>query len=99
MADCVPFRLYVGDQVAAVVRVLLDDMRQRGATVTETEQAGPFTLPLPIGGTINGSFAITGKSLAITITHRPMFVSCGTLELKLQAFILDAKAELKNRKK
>lgn len=82
---------------ATVVRVPFDGMRQRGVMVTETEQAGTFAWPLPIGGTINGSVANTGQSLAITITQRPMFVSCGTPESKLQDFILDAKAELKNR--
>lgn len=99
MSDCVPFRLYVGEQVAAVVPILLNGLRQRGGTVTGTDQTGTFSLPLPIVGAITGSFAITGKSLAITITQRPMLVSCGTLESKLQDFILAAKAELKNHKK
>ncbi|MBI1349239.1 hypothetical protein GC163_23465 [bacterium] len=98
MPDCVPFRLYVGEQVAAVIPILLNGLRHRGGTVTWTDQAGTFSLSLPIGGAITGSFAITGKSLTITITQRPMLVSCGTLESKLQDFILDAKAELKNHR-
>jgi len=97
MPDCVPFRLYVGEQVSAVVPILLMGLQQRGGTVSVSDQMGTFSLPLPIGGAIIGSFAIAGKSLVITITQRPMLVSCGTLESKLQDFILDAKAELKNR--
>ncbi len=98
MPDCVPFRLYVGDNVQTVVSVMVGEMQRRGIQVAGAGDSGSFSIPLPIGGTISGSYSIVGKSLAVTVTQRPEGVSCGTIESKLQDLILDAKAELKNRK-
>jgi hypothetical protein len=99
MPDCVPFRLYVGDNIAEIVAVMIGEMQRRGVQASGTAEAGTFSIPLPIGGTIAGSYSIAGKSLAVSIAQRPDAVSCGTIESKLQDFILDAKAELKNRRR
>ena len=99
MPDCTPFRLYIGDNIVEVVAIMLGEMQQRGVQATGTPEAGTFSIPLPIGGTIAGSYSIAGKSLAVSIGRRPETVSCGTIESKLQDYILDAKAELKNRRR
>ncbi|MCA9057841.1 MAG: hypothetical protein KDA85_05055 [Planctomycetaceae bacterium] len=97
MSDCVPFHLYIGDRLPDLVPILLAEMKQRGVQVTGTDQSGTFSIALPIGGSVSGSFEVSGKSLAIHITSRPLVVSCGTIESKLQNFILDAKVALKNQ--
>lgn len=99
MPDCVPFRLYVGDSVQALASIMITEMQRLGFQASGTPDSGAFAIPLPMGGTITGSYTIAGKSLAVTITQRPDAVSCGTIESKLQDLILDAKAELKNRGK
>jgi hypothetical protein len=96
MPDCVPFRLYIGEAIHEVVAVMRSEMQSRGAQASGTAEAGTFTIPTPVG-TIAGSYSVAGKSLAVTIAQRPEAVSCGTIESKLQDFILDAKAELKNK--
>lgn len=97
MSDCGPFRIYVGENIQEVVSVLILEMQRRGFQVSGTVESGAFSIPLPIGGTVSGSFALSGKSLAVSVTQRPDVVTCGTIESKLQDLILDAKAELQNR--
>lgn len=94
--DCAPFRIYVGDLRPQLIPVMLREMSARGAQVSGDETAGSFSIPLPIGGSIRGRFEMQGKSIAVQIDQRPAAVSCGTIESKLQDFILDAKAILKN---
>jgi hypothetical protein len=96
MPDCVPFQLYIGEAIREVAAVMQSEMQRHGAQASGTAEAGTFTIPTPVG-TIAGSYSIVGKSLAVTVAQRPEAVSCGTIESKLQDFILDAKAELKNR--
>lgn len=99
MADCIPFRLYVGDRIADVVPLLMDELRQKGASVSGTAAAGNLVVNLPVGGSIRGSWKIDGKSLAIEIPQRPSIVSCGQIESKLMDAVLDAKNVLKQREK
>lgn len=96
MADCVPFRLYVGEQIHAVMAVLLEELPRRGVSLSAD---GGFAIALPIGGSLRGSIATSGNSLLVTIHERPPIVSCGMIESKLQDFLLDAKAVLKQRGK
>lgn len=97
MSDCVPFRLYVGEQLPALVPILQAEMKRRGASVSGDDTSGRFSIALPIGGSISGSFCVDGKSLAVEIQSRPAAISCGMIESKMQDFILDAKAILKNQ--
>ena len=98
MPDCSPFQLYVGESLEALTPLLLAEMRRRGATVSGTGDSGAFTIPLPIGGSIRGTYRVAGKSLAVEIKSRPTMVSCGMIESKLQDFILDTKAIMKSNK-
>jgi hypothetical protein len=99
MADCVAFRIYVGDTIAAVMTVLIDEMRRRGLSVAGSAESGSFTISLPVGGSISGTYAVTGKSITVAVSQRPESISCGTIESKLQDIVLDAKAVLKNRRR
>ncbi|MEI8383168.1 MAG: hypothetical protein WCJ09_23820 [Planctomycetota bacterium] len=97
MIENVSFRLAVGDNVRDVVVIMIGEMQRRGIQVSEISGTGTFSIPVP-NGVIAGSFAIAGNSLVVSIAQRPEAVSDGMIESKLQDFILDAKAELKNRR-
>ena len=93
MADCVPFQLFVGADVEAIVELLrVELVRARGSCRVGS---GDFAIPTPIG-TISGCYAIEGKALTVHIRSRPSSVSCGTIESKMQDYILDAKAAFRN---
>lgn len=94
MPDCAPFRLYVGDQIAEVIRVVRSEMKQHGVSSTGTDQSGSFSIPVP-GGVIRAGYVVDGKSLEVTVRSRPESLTCGTIESKMQDAILDAKNVLK----
>jgi len=99
MADCPPFRLYVGDELPDIVTLMYSEMGRQGARVSGNEQGGTFSIALPVGGSIAGSFTVSGKSLLVQVDRRPALLSCGKIESKMQDLILDAKVELRNRRR
>ena len=99
MPDCTPFRIYVGDSITELMPIVMEEMKRHGASVSGGGDSGTFSVALPVGGYVTGTYRVDGKSVAIEIESRPAAVSCGTLESKLQDFVLDAKAILRNSKK
>ena len=97
MPDCPQFKLYVGDEITSVIAVLHDELKRRGGSLSGDEQRGTFSIPLPIGGAVGGTYEISGASISIAISNRPDSISCGTIESKMQDFVLDAKATLKGQ--
>lgn len=98
MPDCVPFRLYVGDDILQIVPLLLGEINRRGGSTSGSTGAGTISIATPLGA-VRGSFRVDGKSLAVEISTRPSAISCGALESKLQDHILDAKTTLRNARK
>ena len=98
MADCAPTRLYVGDRIADIVPVLMDELRANGASVSGSASSGQLSISTPVG-TVKGSWTIDGRSLAFEVSQRPSAVSCGQIESKLQDAILDAKNVLRQRER
>lgn len=97
MPDGAPFQLYVGNQLEWIVPLLLDEMASRGVDLTGNPQDGRFNIPLPVGGAIRGRYRLIGRSVAVRINSRPAAISCGTIKSRLQDFVLDVRARLKNR--
>jgi hypothetical protein len=89
----------VGAQVAEVISVMVEEKVQRGVQVAGSAEGGTFSISIPAIGAVRGTFNVAGQSLAIEILGRPSSVGCGTIEPKIQDFILDAKAVVKNRRK
>jgi len=97
MADDAPIKMFVGENISGIVMELLQQLRQRGASASGTNQAGSFSATVPGAGMISGSYAAAGQSLEISLHNRPENISWSTIEAKLQDFVLDAKAVAKNR--
>ncbi len=98
MPDCAPSRLYVGDRVADIVPILMEELRANGAQVSGSAGSGQLSISTPVGS-IKGGWTIDGKSLAIEVSQRPSAVSCGQIESRLQDAILDATNVLRLRDK
>ncbi len=98
MQDCLPFNVFIGDSAAAVLTYLRAELARRGGSATGDASGGDFAIPLPIGGSILGSYVAKGSSVAITISHRPAVVSCGMIEAKVHDIILDAKNAVRQAK-
>lgn len=97
MGDCTTFRLFVGEQLPDLMPLLIAEIQKHGGTCTGTQQAGSISISVPLGGTIAGAFQISGRSLVIEIHSRPGFITCGTIESKLQDLILDVKLSMRRK--
>ena len=57
-----------------------------GGAFTGNETAGSFSTPTPLGQ-IKGSYTITGSTINISITKKPMLLSCATIESQLRKYL------------
>lgn len=58
-------------------------IRKQGGEFSGTATGGSFSIPIMVGQ-VRGSYAINGDQLEVTITDKPMFVSCGMIEAQLR---------------
>ncbi len=60
-----------------------------GGNFNNESTSGTFSLPIPMGK-IEGQYAKADSSLIITISHKPVFISCHLIEQKLKEYLLPA---------
>lgn len=95
MSNCPAFRVYLGDKAADLMPLLRGEMHRKGATISGSDTAGTFHISTPVGA-IAAKYELSGKSVLVTVTSKPMVVSCGQIQDKLTDGVLDAKATLKS---
>lgn len=57
-----------------------------GGQLSGDGSSGSFTLPTPLG-TVKGNYSMSADSINLTITDKPMFVSCNKIEEKLKEYL------------
>lgn len=57
-----------------------------GGAFSGNETAGSFSTPTPLGQ-VKGSYTIAGSTISISITKRPLLVSCATIESQLRKYL------------
>jgi hypothetical protein len=57
-----------------------------GGAFTGDETAGSFTVPTPLGQ-IKGAYTINASTITISISKKPLLVSCAAIESKLREFL------------
>lgn len=60
-------------------------MTQNGGTISGNANSGSFILPIPVVGNIKGSYAIVNQTVTITITDKPLFIGCSTIESTIRS--------------
>lgn len=87
MRSCDPFDLPVpGDLKGTLLRVQAQIVGEGGEFAGD-EFAGRFSGKSPLGP-IEGRYTIQGESIRITITSKPMFVPCGTIEERIRKYFV-----------
>jgi len=61
-------------------------IQHAGGSITGSGNNGTFSLPTPVGK-IEGSFSIEEGTMNVTITDKPLFISCSVIEQRLKGFI------------
>ena len=85
MAKCnfsIDFKGSAEDLVAKMKKAIED----AGGIFSGNTQNGSFSVPTPLGK-IAGTYTISGQTIHITITDKPFFVSCSTIEDKIKEYI------------
>ena len=60
-------------------------VQEVGGTVTGDETAGNFSVGSPLGS-VKGNYAVSGGTLTVTITDKPMFAPASMIEDKIREF-------------
>jgi phage-related protein len=55
-------------------------IEQHNGTITGNDKSGSFSVPVPVFGTVAGTYSISGQTISICITQKSFFLSCATIE-------------------
>ena len=83
MSSCTFTVPFSGDATTIVNKAKTTVEKQDG-TFTGDERSGSFHVSL-MGNTVAGSYIVEGQNLTLTITDKPFFVPCSTIESFLKS--------------
>ncbi|PWT74943.1 MAG: hypothetical protein C5B59_09940 [Bacteroidetes bacterium] len=78
MSTCY-FTIQFAGSTVDFYRKIKKAIEENNGSVTGDSSSGTFAIPV-LGSTVAGSCAITGQSLMITITKKPVVISCSLIE-------------------
>ncbi|MDB5110173.1 MAG: hypothetical protein JWR67_1287 [Mucilaginibacter sp.] len=73
------FNITFTETVADFVTKIKTRIEGANGSFQGDETSGEFSVPTPIGK-IEGNYSITGQDAAITITRKPILISCHAIE-------------------
>jgi hypothetical protein len=68
-----------------------DAVRGAGGNFTGDTEEGRYSVWTPIGS-ISGNYSVSGQTIHIDVTDKPMILSCSLIEKKLNEFIQTARS-------
>jgi hypothetical protein len=83
--SCDPFDITVKGNMAATLDQVRTAILQAGGKFTGDASAGSLSAPTPLGK-IEGKYTVRGNVVTLTITNKPMLVSCDTIEGKVREY-------------
>jgi len=85
LRSCDPFDIPVpGDLPAALSRVRAAIVAE-GGMFSGDESAGRFAGSTPVGS-IEGTYAVKGNVVRVSITSKPMLAPCGAIEARIRKY-------------
>lgn len=80
MASCNPFSVnFKGsfEDLFKKIKPLIDDYK---GSISGDYSNGSFFIPIPVIGTVEGEFSVSGQTCTIHITKKPFTLPCGLIE-------------------
>lgn len=68
----------------AVVDKAKQAVQGNGGTFNGDDSSGSFSIPI-LGSNVAGQYTIAGEQMAIEITHKPFFASCGQIQSYIES--------------
>jgi hypothetical protein len=87
MATCEPFTVTITGDVQAVLDRVKADVEGRGGTFSGDAGGGSVSGSVPLLGPFSADYAVSGQDVTITVTHRPLLVSCATIEAQARSYL------------
>lgn len=83
MAAC-NFTINISGASADFIQDIQTKVIKQGGTFNGDGASGSFSVPL-LGSTVSGGYQVGGQQMAITIDHKPFFVSCSQIQNYLES--------------
>ena len=80
MASCDPFSVDFHGSAQDLFNKISTLIHQHGGSVSGGPSGGTFSVPVPVFGTVAGTFSVSGQRCTIHITQRSFFLACGIIE-------------------
>ena len=87
LRNCDPFDIPVPGDVPAVLAHVRASIVAAGGRFEGDATAGRFAGPTPIGP-VEGTYAVTGHVVRVTITSKPMLAPCGAIEARIRGYFV-----------
>jgi hypothetical protein len=85
MAKC-DFTFSAFDGAASLLQKAKKAITDIGGELTGDNTSGSFKLPTPLG-TVKGNYTMSDTAINLSITDKPMLISCNKIEEKLKQYI------------
>ena len=80
MASCSPFDVDFSGSAQDLFNKISALIHQHGGSISGGPSGGSFSVPVPVFGTVAGTFSVSGQTCTIHITQRSFFLPCSTIE-------------------
>jgi hypothetical protein len=80
MASCNPFGVNFSGSAQDLFNKISILIHQHGGAISGGPSGGVFSVPVPVFGTVAGTFSISGQTCTIHVTQRSLFLACGVIE-------------------
>jgi len=87
MASCSPFDVDFSGSAQDLFDKISKLIHQHSGSIAGGPTGGSFSVPVPVFGTVAGTFSVSGKTCSIHVTDRSFFLPCGTIESFVKSHI------------
>jgi hypothetical protein len=80
MASCDPFDVHFAGDAQGLYDKIAALIHQHGGTISGDTSHGSVSVPVPVFGTVEATYSVSGQTCTIHVTQRSFFLPCGTIE-------------------
>jgi hypothetical protein len=88
MAACPPFTVTVNEDLTTVLDRVKAQVEGAGGSFDGTTEGGSFSGSVPLVGSFEGAYTVSGKDVTITITKKPWnpVATCARIESRVREY-------------
>lgn len=85
MASCAPFTIDFTISPEELVGKAKSAIEKAGGSFSGNTSAGSFDISSPVK--VEGNYTVSGQTITLTVTEKPMIVPCSMIEAKLKEYL------------